>query len=285
MRHKIDQVVPALPYRGDFGARRPPALDRLPLPPASMPSRHGSRPVKAWRYIGVFGPKLMLCLGQVRVGPARQAFWAIWDRDRRRLYERTMLGRGRLRLTSGEARLGDDDVQLALALEETAGIETICPAGGSYAWTRKQGGIPASGTLELAGERIPIGARAVIDDTAAYYPRHTSWRWAAGVGLSADGRALAWNLVSGVNDPPIDSERTVWVDGDPHEVPPCDFAQDLTSVDGLRFEAEAERARRDNLILVRSSYRQPFGSFSGELPGGIALAEGYGVMEQHEAWW
>jgi hypothetical protein len=285
MRRKIDQVLLDLPYRGEFGAPRPRALDRLPLPPAPMPARDGSRPLKAWRYVGVFGPQLMLCLGQVRVGPARQAFWAIWDRDRRRLYERTMLGRGRLRLTPGGARLTDDDVQLTLQLEETAGIETVCPAGNSYAWTRKQGCIRATGSLELAGERMPIDARAVIDDTAAYYPRHTSWRWAAGVGLSADGHALAWNLVSGVNDPPVDSERTVWIDGHPYEVPPSAFAQDLTTVDGLRFEAEAERARRDNLILVRSSYRQPFGSFSGELPGGIALAEGYGVMEQHEAWW
>src|SRR2546421_138933 len=45
------------------------------------------------------------------------------------------------------------------------------------------------------------------------------------------------------------------------------------------------RAGRDSLLLVRSVYRQPFGTFSGELPGGVALAEGYGVMEEHEAWW
>ena len=125
----------------------------------------------------------------------------------------------------------------------------------------------------------------MIDDTAAYYQRHTRWRWSAGVGRTPDGRALAWNLVAGVNDPPEHSERTVWVDGDPHEVPRCAFADDLTAVDGLRFRAEATRERRENLGLLRSFYRQPFGTFSGELPGGLALAEGYGVMEEHDVRW
>jgi hypothetical protein len=282
---KVVQVLENLPYRGEFGAARPPALAALALPPHSMPSHHRGRPLKAWRYIGVFGPELMLCLGHVRVARARQSFWAVWDREHHRLCERTMLGRGRLRLPPGGAQLTDGDVHLQLELDEAAGVETICRAGESYAWTRKQGGVRARGTLMIGGVRTAIDGRAAIDDTAAYYPRHTSWRWSAGVGLASDGRELAWNLVSGVNDPATSSERTVWLDGRAREVEPCLFAEDLSSVGALQFAAEAERARRDNLLVVRSSYRQPFGTFRGELPGGISLAEGYGVMEEHEAWW
>ncbi len=159
------------------------------------------------------------------------------------------------------------------------------PAGSSYAWTRKQGGIGARGRVMLDGVPRPLEAQAVIDDTSAYYQRHTSWSWSAGVGTAADGRAVAWNLVSGVNDPAHGSERTVWIDGEPLEPPPCTFAADLTRVDALTFASEAERERRENLLLVRSSYRQPFGTFSGELPGGVRLAEGYGVMEAHDVWW
>jgi hypothetical protein len=77
----------------------------------------------------------------------------------------------------------------------------------------------------------------------------------------------------------------VWVDGEPTEAPPCSFALDLGKVDRLRFESEAVRERRDNLLLVRSAYRQPFGIFAGELPGGIELAHGYGVMEDHDVVW
>ena len=36
---------------------------------------------------------------------------------------------------------------------------------------------------------------------------------------------------------------------------------------------------------MRSRYRQPFGTFEGELPGGFRLAEGYGVMEEHDVLW
>jgi hypothetical protein len=63
------------------------------------------------------------------------------------------------------------------------------------------------------------------------------------------------------------------------------FDRDLTRVGGLRFASEAVRERRENLLLVRSAYRQPFGTFSGELRGGVELAEGYGVMEEHDVWW
>ncbi len=273
------------PYRGTFGAPRPSMLAGLALPPAPMPARQRLRPLKAWRYVGIYGPELMVCAATVRVGPARQAFWAVWDRTAGRLHERTASGDGGVALSAGRAAVSDRDVQLDVTLAETPGIETVCPAGDSYAWTRKQGGVLARGRIALGGEPRLLDARAVIDDTAAYYPRHTRWRWCAGVGVALDGRALAWNLVSGVNDPPAGSERTIWVDGEPHEVGPVAFSADLGGIGALRFHAEAARERRENMLLVRSFYRQPFGTFSGELPGGIELAEGYGVMEAHDAWW
>jgi Protein of unknown function (DUF2804) len=278
-------VPPSLPWRGTFGEPRPSSLAGLPLPPGAMPSHFGTRPLKAWRYVGVYGPELMLCVAQVRIGVARQSFWAVWDRERRCLYQRTRIGGGGVRLRPGGASVVERSVRLELELSETAGIESVCPSGEAYAWTRKQGGIAARGTITLGGATRQIEGRAIVDDTAAFYPRVTRWRWSAGVGRSVDGRELAWNLVEGVNDPPIGSERTVWVDGEPHEVPPCSFAADLDRVDELHFAAEATRARRENLLLVRSDYRQPFGTFSGVLPGGIAVEEGYGVMEKHEARW
>jgi hypothetical protein len=275
----------SLPYRGTFGDARPPALSQLALPPDPMPPRSGLRPLKSWRYIGVYGPELMICVAAVRIGPARQAFWAVWDRTQHRLHERTVTGRGALRLRLGGVSLHDRELRIELALEETAGVETVCAAGSAYAWTRKQGGIRAHGTVWIAGRALALDARGVIDDTAAYYPRHTSWRWSAGVGAARDGRPVAWNLVSGVNDPASASERTVWVDGEAVEPGPSAFASDLSGVDDLRFHPEAERRRRQNLLIARSSYRQPFGTFSGSLLDRIELAEGYGVMEEHDAWW
>jgi hypothetical protein len=151
--------------------------------------------------------------------------------------------------------------------------------------------VRARGTVVLGRVVHELDALAVVDDSAGYHARQTAWRWCAGVGRAEDGRTLAWNLVAGINDPPRDSERTVWIAGQPTEVgPAARFADDLSAVatdDGvdLRFASEAVRERDENLLVIRSSYRQPFGAFAGSLPGGVALAEGYGVMEQHTAVW
>jgi len=96
---------------------------------------------------------------------------------------------------------------------------------------------------------------------------------------------VAWNLVDGVHDSLENSERTVWIDGNPLEVPPQEFAADLSRVGELDFREWSAREARVNLGLMRNSYRQPFGEFSGRLPGDVALVEGYGVMEEHDVLW
>ncbi|HUA75426.1 MAG TPA: DUF2804 family protein [Solirubrobacteraceae bacterium] len=235
----------------------------------------------------------MACAALVHVGPARQSFWALHRRDGGGMRERTrLLPRAReLRLETGTLLLRDCGVELKLELSEDAGFEAFCPNGRQYVWTRKQAGVLARGTLAIdGGPAQPIEARAVIDDTAGYHSRDTEWWWSAGVGSSPDGVALAWNLVSGVNDPERGSERAVWVDGAPHEVEPVRFDGDLRRVDPadgspLLFHAEAERSHSENLLVFKSDYRAPFGTFSGALPGGIALAQGLGVMEHHRARW
>jgi hypothetical protein len=261
------------------------------------------RPRKRWRYVGVFGEQLMACAAQVRIGLAAQSFWAL-ALPEGELRERTRLvpRRSELTLIGGERSedgspgtgllvICDRGVFLDLALEEQQGIEALCPNGDCEVWTRKQAGVGARGTLALdGGEPSPVGALAVIDDTAGHHARVTEWRWSAGVGSAPDGTPLAWNLVEGVNDPAVGSERAVWVDGVPHEVGPVRFAPDLSTIRGedgaeLRFEAQAERSRRENLLLVSSDYRAPFGSFTGTLPGGVALAHGLGVVEHHRARW
>jgi hypothetical protein len=265
----------------------------------------GGRPLKRWRYVAVFSEELMACAALVQVGAARQSFWAVFRRDQDELRERTRLlpRRGALRLTRGTApgegaesdpgrlQIDDGGVVLDLQLAEDGGFEARCPNGRSFVWTRKQAGIEARGTLALdGGPPREIDALAVIDDTAGYHARETEWWWSAGVGESADGTALAWNLVAGVNDPLVGSERAIWIAGEPHEAPPVAFTADLKRIscdDGsrLRFHAEAERARSENLLIFKSEYQAPFGSFSGSLPGSIALAHGLGVVEHHRALW
>ena len=264
----------------------------------------GTRPLKRWRYVGIFSEELMACAARVQIGPARQSFWALKLGGEAGMRERTrMLPRRREveLLAGGPAADGgrrpgrlairDRGVELILELDEDEGIEARCPDGRSEVWTRKQAGIAARGTLSLDGAPArAIEALAVIDETAGYHARVTEWRWSAGVGFATDGSAVAWNLVSGINDPPTGSERAVWREGAPLEPGPVSFAEDLSEVLGpgderLLFHAEAERSRRENLLILASDYRAPFGTFSGTLPGGIELSSGRGVMEHHRARW
>jgi hypothetical protein len=232
-----------------------------------MPAFRGLRPLKRWRYEAVYSPELMLCIGDARVAGVRRRWWAVALPDGR-LFE------------------GVRDAPISLSLGASPAIEVVSPHGSSYIWTRKQAGVPVSATIHLPQANYSIeGDFGFVDESAGYHARHTVWRWSAGIGRLRDGRAVAWNLVDGVHDAPASSERSVWVEGEPHEVEPVEFADDLSSVGGLRFSEWCAREDHTNRLIMRSDYRQPFGSFTGELPGGLELESGYGVMEWHDVRW
>jgi hypothetical protein len=195
----------------------------------------------------------MLCIGQARVGVLRRSWWAVWDGER--LHEGT---RSRFELT----------LERGTPIEVTTGP----------AWTRKT---PLRVTGEVLG--VEIDAPGLLDESAGRHARRTAWRWSAGAGVAESGAQVVWNLVEGLHDR-SPSERTVWVDGEPHEVPHQPF-DGLEGVGDLRFTALATRAKRENYLLLSSDYEQPFGTFAGTLPVAGPLRVGWGVMERHEALW
>jgi len=260
------------------------------MDPASLPLFENRQLRKRWRYIGVFAEELMLCAARAQVGPMTQSFWVLLDRGGGRQWSHTALLPGSREMTMDGPRLEIDapDMRASLRLGEVRAIEVTCPSGRASAWTRKRVGVPIEGTVEVPGRRWQVAGRGVDDESAGHHQRHTSWNWSAGVGAAADGRSVAWNLVTGINDPPCGSERAIWIDGEPLEPPPVSFdAPDeiaLNDTEVLRFSGESEHTHDDNYLLIRSRYRHRFGSFSGAL-GGIALAVGLGVMEEHDALW
>jgi len=242
-----------------------------PVPPERMPLLRGGRPLKAWTYVGAFGPDVMLCAASVRIGPVPLGWWAVWDR--------TQLTEGRRGVNVTRTHASVRGI-LELELSGGAPVEVVSPHGRQYIWTRKRV-VTARGSVRGR----PVELRAIVDESAGYHARHTAWRWSAGVGISAAGDEVAWNLVDGVHDAETGSERAVWIGGEPHEVPPQPFAPDLSAVGDLRFTREAVRGARENLLLIRSDYEQPFGTFTGALPLAGELREGWGVMERHDVYW
>ena len=297
-------ALASLPWRGPDGER-----PELPLRPAKMPLRSAGTWRKRWRYVGAFGERLMICGAHVEVGLFGQTFWAVLDRSTGEIIENTHkllpAERGEVwtERSAGEPwELGSDgegtrtvfesgDLNGRLHFGEGLWAESICPNGaGSYVWTRKRISEIRCDIHLPDGTHVKETMRGIEDETSGYHPRRTEWRWSAGVGTATDGRLVGWNLVEGVNDPPARSERGIWVDGEPtvREPDPVSF-DDLDGVtfasgDRLSFTPEAERAASDNNLLIKYSYRQPFGSFSGSLDG-IELAEGIGVMEHQDAVW
>jgi uncharacterized protein DUF2804 len=257
----------------------------LRLPPARMAPFHRGRPLKSWRYVAVYGPELMLCVGDARVAGVPQRWWAVALPDGT-LRERTTMRRVDRAPAPRWLLIDDGDVRIELTLENLYGVEVVSPHGDGWIWTLKQAAVPVRGKVTIGGRDWEIdGPLGFVDQSAGYHAHHTEWRWSAGVGRARTGEALAWNLVEGVHDAPEASERTVWVDGEPREIGPQPFAADLSRVGDLRFEEWCAREDHTRRGPFRSDYRQPFGSFSGILPGGIELESGYGVMEWHDVRW
>jgi Protein of unknown function (DUF2804) len=283
-------VTAELPWRGP-GEDRP----DLPLPPEKMPMRRGGRRLKKWLYVAAFAEEVMVAGLRVEVGRMGQTFWVILDRESGEMHENTRLrppgARGEVWTEDEMFRImRGKNVRANLRPGEGNAIEAVCPTpDGEYVWTRKVADIPVEMDVRVDGKKWKFEARGIRDESAGYHPRHTVWSWSAGVGRTTDGRSVGWNLVSGINDPAENSERAVWVDGRPSEPAPVTF-EDLDTIwfdDGARlgFQAEAERTKEQNLMMVRYSYRQPFGHFSGTLPGGLEIEHALGVMEHHDAHW
>jgi Protein of unknown function (DUF2804) len=264
------------------------------VPPVPMPLLLGRRFRKRWRWVGAFAENLIVFAAAVRVGPASMTFWGIWDRERRRLWEGTRRGlpgrRPEVLMSGRSARIRARSIELDLELDEGNPIECMCPNGeGGYTWTRKAAGMSANGEVRIGRRSASFSGLGVEDDSAGYHPRYTSWKWSAGVGTARDGRAFAWNLVKGINDPPTGSERTIWIAGEPTEPGPVQF-QGLDSIQfedesRLKFRAETERTHHAGIpLLARSDYEAPFGTFTGSLMG-LAVDSALGLMEAHDAVW
>jgi hypothetical protein len=286
---QVQDEVARLPWRGN-----PDERPGLPIPPDPMPLLLGRRMRKRWRWVGAFADNLIVFAAIVRVGPAAMTFWGIWDRERRRLWERTRRdfpGRRRqVDMRGRSVRVRAGSIAFDLEFEQGYPIESMCPNGeGGYSWTRKEAGTPVSGEVRIGRRTSPLVGLGVIDESAGYHRRYTSWNWSAGVGTARDGRKVAWNLVTGINDPPTRSERAIWVAGLPTEPGPVQF-QGLESIhfedeSRLNFSAETQRTHHVGIpLLARSDYEAPFGTFTGSL-NGLPIGSALGVMEAHDAIW
>ena len=212
----------------------------------------------------------MLCAARAEVGPLGQSLLgALGPRGAaaRRPHDLLRPGSREVRLDGPRLEIDSPGLRASLRLGECAPVESICPSRRrGWGWTRKRAGVPIEGTVEVPGQRWEIAAFGVDDESAGYHQRHTSWHWSAGVGM-ADRRPRARLEPGRGRQRPAErnSERAIWIDGEPTE-PAAGLASaapdgiDLAGGDRLDFATESDHARDENFLLFRSRYRHRFGS-------------------------
>lgn len=157
------------------------------------------------------------------------------------------------------------------------------------------------GSLTIEGVRHALNpgeSTALLDWHQAYYPAHTWWKWATFAGFTENGRRLALNLTHNLAlDEATLTENALWLDGECSRLGPARFEVGspgspwrIRTEDGadLAFTPLGERRENTRVGPVRSLLRQPYGTFTGTLPGPsglIRLGRAFGLCEDHDARW
>jgi hypothetical protein len=274
------------PYRGNVLGRP----QGVPFPPEPMPLFRSGQLRKSWHYVSFWSAGLSFCAARASVGPLRQEYWGIWDRETKHFRQGSHRFGRRVKLDSSRVHVQDGDAEIDVEFEPCIEFEVYRPARKAYIWSHKDYCRQAKGTVRYDGRTRPVTGVIFVDINAGYHERHTSWRWAAGAGMDQHNRLVAFNAITGLFDTAHQSERTIWINGEAEEVGPNSFADDLSTVSfaeggTLRFQPEALIETHENFLVVRSDYLHWFGTYSGTLPGGIELREAYGVRERHDALW
>lgn len=202
-----------------------------------------------------------------------------------------------------EVDVGMKDLVVQARLHAAAApppLGVIAPIpGGLVDVTEKRVLLPAEGEVTAHGKRFRLeNAVGGLDFTSGYLARRTAWRWAFAMGRARSGERVAWNLVEGFVGEP---ECAVWIEDALHPVGEGVFVLDrsrplspwqIRTRDGavdVTFEPGGLHAESKDLVLVKSRFVQPVGTFRGRIaiPGAAPLeVEAVpGVVEDQDVLW
>jgi hypothetical protein len=188
-------------------------------------------------------------------------------------------------------------------IEKYQPLVTVSPVSDNRPLYTHKAASPVEGRVMLGDKEIkldPAKDIGLMDVQKTFYPYRTFWNWATFGGHDASGRLIAMNACENfITCDDEYNENCTWVDG---RITPLGAARfefnkaDLmkpwrvkTSGDGLdlTFKPEGERVGKVNLGVVMSDFHQPFGPFSGEMPGPggskVEVKDMFGLCEWHLA--
>ena len=278
---------------------------------------------KRWRYVGAFGDEVLVCAARVHVGPLVQNFWVVCDRESGEMWEKTRMllpGRARRRVDRASRRRGGrgrarrHGRARLRARRGLAGPDRLrrsrprrlprLPAlrhGGSG--PRRSAPPRRASTCGRASAPTCRSRSTSASATAAGGSRPAAWRTSppattrttrSGAGRRASAARPTAARSAGTSSRASTIRRSApsgrsGSTASPPSPAPVGFdgldAIDFDDGSRLAFAKEFERSKDENRLSSSTRYRQPFGTFTGTLPGGIELESGLGVMEFHDATW
>jgi len=283
---------------------------------------------KRWLYVAISTPETWLAFAVVRTGYAATGFVFAYDLgERRMLVDHTAMApvtaariaddahaagevarfefrgdRFVIERHGGvlEAHVAMRGARVEATVDERSGappVAVIAPLGeGLVDATVKRVLLPARGHMRCGAREISLdGGFAGYDYTQGLLPRRTRWRWAFAQGRDESGEEIGLNLVSGFVG---EAECAAFTATSVLPLAEPQFTFDVTRPerpwrlegDGvdLTFAPGAVHAQRTNLLLVRSQFVQPVGTFTGTLRLGardVRLRELPGVVENQDVTW
>jgi hypothetical protein len=213
----------------------------------------------------------------------------------------------RIRVEAGD--FGGSRLEADILIERPAGHETlnvVIPwSDAQFQYTSKQNTLPASGFVQLDGERFGFTPPSFgcLDYGRGVWPEYTVWNWGSASGVQG-GHTIGLNLGGQWTDGTGMTENGICIDGRLTKISedlsfeydrsvmmkPWRVRSAATDRVELRFEPEFERVsetgRKDSYF---TNAHQMFGCYSGRItPDGgepMELRDLFGWIEDHEARW
>lgn len=197
-------------------------------------------------------------------------------------------------------KLALKDLEVDAVIDESAGPPAIAAIGtigeGSIDATEKRGPLALRGSAKCAGRSVSLdGGIAGYDYTHGLMPRHTTWRWGFALGRAASGERFGLNVVQGFIG---EIECAAFVDDAVIPIAEPRFEFDLARpgepwrLEGegidLVFTPGAMHTQNTNLLLVKSRFVQPVGTFRGKLRvdgRSLEIVDVPGVVEDQDTYW
>ena len=308
-----------------YGAYAGP-MPKVELGPLGLRDRIARR--KRWVYAAITTDDIWISLAVVRTGYAATLFAFAYDLvGKRMLVDRTVLGptstarvaddfhatgelahfsfgKTRLALTRRGSRLDlhlrVKDLEVDASIEESVGppaISAIAKLGdGLLTATEKRALLRVVGRARCGAREIALdGGSAGYDYTHGLLPRHTKWRWAFAQGRSVGGEPFAFNVVQGFVG---EAECAAFASGQVFPIAEPTFQFDVAEPSrpwrlkgpgiDLVFAPGAVHAQMTKLVVVRSRFVQPVGTFSGTIRVSgrdVQVAGLPGVVEDQDVLW